>query len=317
MKKKTHTEFINEMKNINPNIEILGQYKNFTTKIKCKCLIDGHIWNVKPADILSGRGCPECAKNRKSKKFRKTHEKFMKEVENINPNIEILEKYKDAVTKIKCRCLVDGYIWEVRPANILSGRGCPKCGGKINRTHEEFVNKVKSINPNVEILGKYKNVKTKVKCKCLIDGYIWEATPNNLFSGKGCPKCRASIGEKIVEEYCKKNYLQYVSQYRIGECRYKKPLPFDFALFNEKNLIALIEYQGKQHYEIADFAGKGKEWAEKRFNEIKKRDQIKRDYCLSKGIPLIEIPYWIEDVENYLEEQLDRAINKPIQLSLI
>ena len=51
--------------------------------------------------------------------------------------------------------------------------------------------------------------------------------------------------------------------------------------------------------------------------EIKKRDQVKRDYCLDNGISLIEIPYWMKDVESYLEEQMDKIINKPMQLSLV
>ena len=53
------------------------------------------------------------------------------------------------------------------------------------------------------------------------------------------------------------------------------------------------------------------------FENRKKRDEIKRNYCISNDIPLIEIPYWIDDVEGYLEEQMDKVINKPLQLSLI
>lgn len=36
-RKKTHEEFVNEMKIINPNITILGLYKDIKSKIECKC----------------------------------------------------------------------------------------------------------------------------------------------------------------------------------------------------------------------------------------------------------------------------------------
>ena len=33
------------------------------------------------------------------------------------------------------------------------------------RTHEEFIELVNDINPNIEIIGKYVNAKTKIECK--------------------------------------------------------------------------------------------------------------------------------------------------------
>ena len=44
-------------------------------------------------------------------------------------------------------------------------------------THEEFLDKFKKQNSNsenIEILGKYINNYTKIKCKCKIDEYKWE-----------------------------------------------------------------------------------------------------------------------------------------------
>ena len=41
---------------------------------------------------------------------RKTHEKFVEEMKIVNPNIEILGKYKNSYTKIDCLCKVCNYI---------------------------------------------------------------------------------------------------------------------------------------------------------------------------------------------------------------
>jgi len=40
---------------------------------------------------------------------------------------------KGANKKIKCRCKVDGFEWKVTPGNLLSGKGCPKCGYKKSK----------------------------------------------------------------------------------------------------------------------------------------------------------------------------------------
>ena len=59
-------------------------------------------------------------------------------------------------------------------------------------THEEFMEKFYKKNKNaesIEILSKYKGSKAKIKCKCKLDGYEWETTPNTLLRGSGCKKC--------------------------------------------------------------------------------------------------------------------------------
>ena len=49
----------------------------------------------------------------------------------------------------------------------------------------------------------------------------------------------------------------------------------------------IIEFDGRQHY-LYDNSG----WNSKEnFLKTKQRDQLRNDYCKSKGIPLIRIPY--------------------------
>ena len=43
---------------------------------------------------------------------------------------------------------------------------------------------------------------------------------------------------------------------------------------------------GQQHYQAIDYFG-----GEEKFKQQQLRDNIKRNYCLNKNIPLIEIPY--------------------------
>lgn len=61
--------------------------------------------------------------------------------------------------------------------------------GKRQKTHEEFVMEMELVNPNIEIIGRYVTGKTKVKCRCKIDGYEWDGYPSNLLRGNGCAVC--------------------------------------------------------------------------------------------------------------------------------
>ena len=52
-------------------------------------------------------------------------------------------------------------------------------------------------------LDQYVNDATKIRIKCNTCNYIWSVTPNNLFHGRGCPKCSGKIKrtrEEIIRE---------------------------------------------------------------------------------------------------------------------
>ena len=188
-KKKTHEEYVAELKEKNPDVEVIEEYKGMHIKIMHHCLTHDVYWKIQPSNALQGNGCPECKKDKIRNKQSKTHEQYVKEVAQINPNITVLDEYININTPILHKCLIDGYEWTARPYNILSGTGCPKCGGTMKKTHEQYVEEVALINPNIEVVGQYIDAKTSILHRCLIDGYEWMVEPTNILSGKGCPKC--------------------------------------------------------------------------------------------------------------------------------
>ena len=137
-----------------------------------------------PMHILRNHGCPVCAGQKK-----KTQEEYISEVAKINPNIEVIGEYINAHTKILHRCKIDGFEWYTTPHNVLRRQGCPKCAGKIKRTHAQYVREVAEINPNIEVVGIYVNSHIKILHRCKIDGYEWFAQPNNILHGTNCPVC--------------------------------------------------------------------------------------------------------------------------------
>lgn len=204
----TTEEFKEKLHQINPNIEVLGTYINDSTKIKCKCKKDEHEWEATPNHLLKGHGCPKCGAKRVSQLLVITHEEFINRFHKQNTHahdIEILGTYINSATKILCKCAIDGYEWEAIPRNLLRGSGCPKCAGLAKPTQEEFIDKLHEVNPNIQVLGTYKNNRTKIKCKCKIDGCEWEAKPADLLHGHGCPQCMKITHDKFIQRFNKLN----------------------------------------------------------------------------------------------------------------
>jgi hypothetical protein len=132
----------------------------------------------------------------------------------------------------------------------------------------------------------------------------FEQTPAHLLEGHlGCGCMQKSIGEDLINKYLFDNKVNYKRQFRIKECRNKKPLPFDFVIFNDNNEIhCLIEFQGKQHYTNTHWSSDENE-SLKSFEELQINDNIKRNFCLEHNIKLIEIPYWeISKIKRILDK---------------
>ena len=103
----------------------IGECINSKTKIKFGCTIHNCTWDMTPFNVLRGCVCPECSK-------KKTCTNELIDERLIGTNIIRIENCVDAHTRIKFKCLIDGYEWDAKPAFVATGRkGCPKCGGHL------------------------------------------------------------------------------------------------------------------------------------------------------------------------------------------
>lgn len=199
---KTTESFKKELFKINKNIEVLDEYINATSPMRCRCLIDGHEWTTNANNLLCGKGCPKCTKVLLAKNKTKTNEIFVKELYEINPDITPLEEYISAKTKILIKCNVCGHQWRTTPDRLLQSNGCPEClkiklHNKQVKTNEQFLKELKEVNPMLTPLEPYYNDHTKILVRCDIHNYEWYATPNKiLHRSTGCPKCVAYANEK-------------------------------------------------------------------------------------------------------------------------
>lgn len=145
----------------------------------------------------------------------------------------------------------------------------------------------------------HKNKKTAWNCLCDCGNQCIVQT-SDLTTGNttSCGCSTTSSGEIYINSVLEDAGVPYQRQYRISDCRNERPLPFDFCIFNSDGSIkTLIEYQGQQHYKAIDFWG-GEPELEKR----QMLDKIKSDYCETRGIPLLIIPY------TYSKEQIKATI---------
>ena len=124
---KTNEDIIPLIKD--KNVELISEYLGNEKPINCRCKKCGNEWTTLPKVLVTnGSGCPKCGKEKAVKAETKTREQFIKDLEKVNPYIEVIGEYANTHTKIKCRCKIDGTIWFAYPANLLNNSaGCPYC----------------------------------------------------------------------------------------------------------------------------------------------------------------------------------------------
>lgn len=97
--------------------------------------------------------------------------------------------------------------------------------------------------------------------------------------------------------------INYSTQVRFENCRYKLPLPFDFGFFYEGDQY-LVECDGEQHFAPIDKWG-----GEEAFEQVKLRDSIKTKYCADNNIILIRIPYTMKNSSEMIENEILKSLN--------
>lgn len=138
------------------------------------------------------------------------------------------------------------------------------------------------------------------QCKC---GNMCVVRGANLRNGatQSCG-CLNSTIELKIQNILNELNIKYKKQYSFVDLTGKKDkLRFDFAIFKNDELYALIEYQGEQHYKSEEYFG-----GEEKFLQVKEYDKRKKDYCKKNNIFLIEIPYWEKQKisKNYILDAL-------------
>ena len=286
--------------------EIVNKKGFVLTGIKTKvwCKNPNHkAEDKKLSDFIRGTSrCRKCKYEKHAEKLKHSIEYIKEEFEKEGYKL-ISTEYKNNHQKLNTIC-PKGHRYDVTFACFQNGDRCCHCYNEIRNTiqsysTEEISLKVKE--KGYELLSEYKNNHTKIILKCP-NGHLWKTDWSSFQQGYECPYCNTSKGEKRILNILDKLNIESKSQYTFEDCKFYNVLPFDFYL-PQYNI--LIEYDGIQHFEPIDFAGKGKEWAMNRFIDCIIRDTIKNEYCKKNNIKLIRISYWdFDKIEEILKLEL-------------
>lgn len=220
-----------------------------------------------------------------------TTEQFIARATTIHKSKYCYSKveYATCRTKVIIVCQEHGEFVQ-QPYLHLQGQGCKQCGRKsMADSHRystiEFIRRATEIHGNRYDYSKVKYVGNhyKIIIGCRIHGDFSQEPVVHLIQA-GCPKCSSSKGELKIKAVLDQLQVTYEQQYRIKECRYKRSLPFDFAILNKDRLLGLMEFNGEQHYKTENH------WHQS-FENIVRNDRIKAEFCRTNNIPLLIVSY--------------------------
>lgn len=270
------------------------------TKLKLKC-DKGHIWDTTTYDkfVNGNRGCPICGGG--LKKSQEHAEKMvLDKCSDKNYTLKQPFVYDGAIkTILSLKCNKDGHEWLTNYNNFINhDKGCAVCARNLPPTQDEAVktvlDKCKKRNYKLVEPFHYKNEFTKIHLMCNKHNYKWKpAYVDFIYSNTGCPICRESRGEFLVNQILEKKFSTTIErQYRFSDLR---RFPFDFYL-PQYNIC--IEYDGIQHFEARDKFG-----GEESYEKTKLSDEIKNKYCQDNNIYLYRISYK-DDINDKLDDLL-------------
>ena len=288
MKRLTKEDFIEKAIKVHGNKYDYSkvEYKNNKQKVCIICPEHGEFW-MKPNCHLDGKqGCPKCGHIKRSIARRTKLSEFMEKAYAVHGNKYDYSKveYVNTETNVCIICPEHGEFWQT-PHNHLIGQGCSKCYGNNKKTKDDFVKKSMLCHGDKYdySLVNYTKNSERVCIICPKHGEFWQVASEHM-RGHGCPKCYVSKLEDGLREFLRKNNFTFVEQKTFNGLKYKKKLRFDFYL-PEYNVA--IECQGEQHYVNVNFGNSTKNNSNKKFDEQKERDELKKKYCEDNGILLL------------------------------
>lgn len=228
------------------------------------------------------------------------------EINNISTKLISSEvaNIKSDKLEFKCAC---GVIYKTTWGEFVRDdkHRCMYCSGRIIWSLSEIEKYIRDNDISVKLLSeKYVSYDEKLKFECECGENFYVSLHHFIHSKQtrcqGCSQSQSYISKK-TEDFLINNNIKYIKEFKFLDCKYKKELPFDYAILNSNgDVFALIEVDGEQHYNKSYISVDGKAKAEDRLNMIIYRDRLKDEYCFKNNVKLIRLAYWeFNKKENY------------------
>lgn len=197
----------------NKGVEALEPYQGSDKKIQFRCRKCNYQWSAKPNHILAGHGCPLCGGS-----MRLSNEQFTDRLRTINPYIKPLEPYKNAKTKILCKCTRCKSEVYVTPDKLLhEGYQCSECTKRYKTSFPEqsiFHYLSAFLSETAEVINRYREIDDiseldiyvpSSKTAIEYDGVYWHSLSKNDQESRKYAACK-SHGIKLIRIVeCPKN----------------------------------------------------------------------------------------------------------------
>lgn len=207
----------------------------------------------------------------------------------------IREKGKSARFLAKCTACNDPELKNISAYSILCGDskscGCMRSKWVSDAQVEDLTGQTFYFLTVLKLDHVAKNRQCMWLCRCIC-GQELVVYASNLKRGhtKSCGCIKASKPEKRIMEILNANHVEYDYEFHFDGFKGVNGgiLEFDFAILKDKKAIALIEYQGIQHYKEYE-----KDKANANFGKYQREvsDPMKKEFCEKHNIPLFEIRY--------------------------
>lgn len=215
-------DFIEDIKDT--GFKVVGDYINDSTKIKLICN-RGHEFEATPNKIKQGRGCPICKKEKLRNHFIKSTEQFIKDLEKINPSLELIGEYNGSHNEVKYRCKICNRIFNGIADKLLQRElGCRFCNSSIG---EQIITVILE-NMNISFEREKKFAECKNEKELRFDFYLptynlciefqgeqhfkpvdFSYTPTKESKEKAKEKFKENqLRDAIKKEFCNKNGIK-------------------------------------------------------------------------------------------------------------
>ena len=224
------------------------------------------------------------------------------------------KNYKNSNTKLSLKCKKCKNIVKISLNNLLyQNTKCKYCAQE-NRsiknqkiTFNTFIKKVNEIHNypkkiykynfdenwwNFNFKGAYRTTRIKIPVICNKHGLFYTTYSQHIIQKSGCPKCKASKGEKEIIKILSKLKINYIYQFKIENYNYR----YDFFI---PKLKLLIEFDGIQHFKIVNFFGK------ENYEKTIKNDIQKNLIAKRYGYQLLRIKY---------NDNIEKTINNALKV---
>lgn len=255
---------------------------------RMQCLCDcGERCFPRLNDLQSGKATSCGCKRNKSNHNRMFEDLTGNKYARLTVVCRIEDKIKKDGSKLVnwlCRCdcgnLTEATSQGLKRGNIKSC-GCYRSESIHNRCFKDLTGQTFA-HLYVENLDHMEGKKSFYKCLCDC-GVRCVVSREHLVSGHttSCGHVRSKM-EDVVNQYLFNNKYEYGYRKTFPDLIHYYELEVDFVLYQKSKVIAVIECQGRQHYDNVGSFGRLQ-------REI--TDEIKRQYFLENNIPLYEIRY--------------------------